>query len=83
MLRGLYLDFNIRHEEGRTITFGPPRTLSADDAVRLYARADEPARPYLPLNLSSVAEKILLRARNVPSITRGRKRHQRLTQASR
>lgn len=81
VLRGFYLDLNIRHERGRTITFGPPRTVSADDAIRSYAGADEPARPYLPLNLSSIAERILLQAPNAPRVTRRRKRRRRKTPA--
>lgn len=80
-LHGFYLDLNIRHERGRTITFGPPRTVSADEALRTYAEADEPARPYLPLNLSSIAERILLRAPNAPRFSRRWSRHKRTKQA--
>lgn len=73
---GLYLDLNIRYSAGHMIAFGPPRALSPFEAVSMFASARIPARAYLPLNVTAVAEMIVEHARVLPSIRRGRGAHQ-------
>ncbi len=69
---GLFLDLNIRYSAGQMIEFGPPKAISPFEAVATFARAEVPARSYLPLNVTAVAEMIVGRTRVLPSIRRGR-----------
>lgn len=69
---GLFLDLNIRYSAGQMIEFGPPRAMSPFEAVSTYGHAEVPARSYLPLNVTAVAEMIVGRTRVLPSIRRGR-----------
>ena len=71
-MNGLYLDLNIRYSAGKMIEFGPPKAISSFEAVSIYAHAEAPARSYLPLNVSAVAEMIVTRTRALPIIRRGR-----------
>ncbi|MGN6097474.1 MAG: hypothetical protein ACTHP8_14690 [Bosea sp. (in: a-proteobacteria)] len=71
-IEGLFLDLNIRYAAGQMVDFGPPRTLSPFEALAVYSGSEIPARSYLPLNVSVIAEKIVGRARVLPSIRRGR-----------
>lgn len=80
MVEGLFLDLNIRYSAGRMVEFGPPRTVSPFEAMRLYARSEDPARSYLPLNMTAVARLIVSRTRAVPSIRRGRGARQNAAQ---
>jgi hypothetical protein len=65
-LTGLYLDLNIRYSACQMLEFGPPKAISPFEAVLLYAQAEVPARSYLPLNLSAVADMIVARTRTLP-----------------
>lgn len=69
-IEGLFLDLNIRYAAGHMIDFGPPRTISPVEAMSAYARSQSPARAYLPLNVTAVAEMIVGNSRAVPSIRR-------------
>lgn len=71
-MNGLFLDLNIRYSAGQMIEFGPPKAISPFEAVTAFARSDVPARSYLPLNVTAVAEMIVGRTRVLPSIRRGR-----------
>jgi hypothetical protein len=71
-MSGLYLDLNIRYSAGHMIEIGPPRAISPFEAVSIYAHAEAPARSYLPLNVSAVAERIVTRTQSIPKIQRGR-----------
>jgi hypothetical protein len=71
-INGLYLDLNIRYSAGRMVEFGPPRVLSAFDAAALYITAEVPARAYLPLNLSGIADMIVSRTHTLPAKRRAR-----------
>jgi hypothetical protein len=71
-VQGLFLDLNIRYSAGRMVEFGPPRAMSPFEALSLYAHSELPARSYLPLNVTAVAELIISRTRVLPSIRRGR-----------
>jgi hypothetical protein len=76
-VEGLFLDLNIRYSAGRMIEFGPPRAMSPFEALSLYAQCEVPARSYLPLNVTAVADLIVSRTRVLPSIRRGRGARQR------
>ncbi|WP_298353869.1 hypothetical protein [Rhodoblastus sp.] len=71
-VEGLFLDLNIRYAAGRMINFGPPRAISAFEAMCAYANSDSPSRAYLPLNVTVLAETIVGAGREAPSIRRGR-----------
>jgi hypothetical protein len=69
---GLYLDLNIRYCAGKMIGFGPPKALGPAEAIQIYARAEAPARAYLPLNISRLAQLIISQSKSLPNIPRGR-----------
>jgi hypothetical protein len=75
IVTGLFLDLNIRYSAGQMIEFGPPKALSPFEAVVTYAQAEVPARSYLPLNVTDVAEMIVDRTRILPSVRRSRRAH--------
>lgn len=70
-MSGVYLDLKIRFGGGRTLEFGPPRLLSPFEALQLYARMEIPDRTHLPLNLSSLAIRLVECAEAAPNIRRG------------
>ncbi|WP_449256214.1 hypothetical protein [Bosea sp. (in: a-proteobacteria)] len=74
ILEGVFVDLNIRYAAGRMVEIGPPRTVSPFEALALYARSGLPARSYLPLDLSRLAERIVERGRALPPVRRGRGR---------
>jgi hypothetical protein len=76
-VEGLFLDLNIRYAAGHMIDFGPPRTMSPFEAMSVYASSQAPARAYLPLNVTVVAQTIVDRGREAPPIRRGRAAHHR------
>jgi hypothetical protein len=58
-LRGTFLDLQLDFAGGRLTKFGPPRLLSPMEALKLFAQSDIASRPFLPINLSSLAEKLI------------------------
>lgn len=74
---GFFLDLNLRYAAGHLVGFGPPQAISPLEALQAYARCYDPARAYLPMNMTIVAEMIVDRTRVVPSIRRGRAAHAR------
>jgi hypothetical protein len=74
MVGGYFLDLNIRYTAGKLVEFGPPRTISPVDALIAYAEAAVPARSYLPLNLSAVAQRIVEQTQTLPPRRRSIKR---------
>lgn len=75
IVTGLFLDLNIRYSAGQMIEFGPPKALSPFEALVTYAQAEVPARSYLPLNVTDVAEMVVDRTRILPSVRRSRRAH--------
>lgn len=65
-VEGYFLDLNIRYSAGHLVEFGPPRTISAFEALTAYAQAAVPARAYLPLNLSALARRIIEQTQTLP-----------------
>jgi hypothetical protein len=58
-LHGLFLDLNIRFSGGQLLHFGPPRLLPPAKALVLFDESTAPARRFLPLNLSLLAEQVV------------------------
>lgn len=54
-VRGVYLDLRVRYAGGRCLGLGPPHVLSPFEALRVFAKSDEPARAHLPFNLSTLS----------------------------
>lgn len=72
-IHGLFLDLNIRYSAGQMIEFGPPRAISPFEALSIFAHAEGPARSYLPLNMTAVAELIIDHTRKLPPMRRSRR----------
>jgi hypothetical protein len=77
-VEGLFLDLNIRYAAGHMVDFGPPRTMSPFEAMSVYASSQSPARAYLPLNVTVVAQMIVDKGRLAPVIPRGRAARRRV-----
>ncbi len=71
VFRGLFLDLNIEFSGGRLLCFGPPKLLSAIEALQRFSQSTEPARPLIPMSLSILAEKIISLALQAPEIHSG------------
>lgn len=65
-VEGLFLDLNLRYCAGHMLEFGPPKAVSPFEAISAYAEATAPARSYLPINLSSVASRIIDQTQALP-----------------
>jgi hypothetical protein len=70
-MRGVFLDLGINFSGGRLVKFGPPKALSPFEALELFAQRDLAARALLPINLSLLAEKIVMFSLRAPVIRRG------------
>jgi hypothetical protein len=66
-LRGLFLDLNIKFSGGQMINFGPPRLLSPTDTIVRFAKCSQAGEVYLPINLSRLAEDVVMLALSPPS----------------
>jgi hypothetical protein len=71
IFRGLFLDLNIKFSAGHMVRFGPPKLLSAADALRRFSQSIMSARPLMPLSLSLLSERIVGLALRVPIIRSG------------
>lgn len=67
VLRGLFLDLNIKFAVGHLVHFGPPKLLSSVEALTRFGRSLEPARPLAPINLSFLSEQVVALALNAPA----------------
>jgi AcrR family transcriptional regulator len=70
-LRGLFLDLNIKFSGGRLIRFGPPRLLSAIEALKQFSDSIALTRPFTPISLSILSEQIISLALRAPEIRSG------------
>jgi hypothetical protein len=70
-LRGVFLDAGINFSGGRLVSSGRPKLLSPFEALAMFATRDNAARPFLPINLSSLAERVVALSLNAPLIRRG------------
>ena len=58
-LKGVFLDLKMNFSGGRLTKFGPPKLLSPFEALTVFARQDIAARAFQPINLSSLAERVI------------------------
>lgn len=70
-LRGLFLDLNIKFSGGRLVRFGPPRLLSAIEALKQFSESIALTRPFTPISLSILSEQIISLALQAPEIRSG------------
>lgn len=70
-LRGLFLDLNLRFSGGRLLHFGPPRLLPPSKALECFGKSTAPARGFLPLNLSLLAEQVVALGLLAPTVRSG------------
>jgi hypothetical protein len=70
-MRGVFLDLQMNFSGGKLVRFGPPRALSASEAVAIFAERDLAARAFLPLNLSLLSERVIALSLRAPLIRRG------------
>jgi predicted RNA methylase len=71
LMRGVFLDLQMNFSGGKLVRFGPPRVLSASEAVAIFAERDLAARAFLPLNLSLLSERVIALSLRAPLIRRG------------
>ncbi len=83
MVEGYFLDLNIRYSAGHLVEFGPPKIVSPFEAIATYATATVPARSYLPLNLSVVAENIVKQTQMLPPRRSGKAKRMPITRNDR
>jgi hypothetical protein len=65
-LRGLFIDLRIGFAGGQLINFGPPRLLSPAEALIQFAKRTQSREFFLPLNLSLLAERVVVLALSPP-----------------
>jgi hypothetical protein len=70
-ISGLFLDLGLKFSAGRLVSFGPPRLLEPFEALRAFAKSDQVARALLPINLSTLADRVISAAIRAPIIKRG------------
>jgi hypothetical protein len=70
-MRGIFLDLQLNFSGGRLVRFGPPRSLSPDQAVSIFAERDVAARALLPIGLSLLSERVVALSLGTPLIRRG------------
>jgi hypothetical protein len=71
VFRGLFLDLNIKFSGGHLICFGPPRLLPPIQALNQFNENIALARPFTPISLSILSEKIISLALRAPYIRSG------------
>lgn len=75
VLRGLFLDLNIRFAGGHLVRFGPLELLCPLEAVRRFSESLVSARPLAPINLSFLSGRVVMLALNAPPNQRALKSH--------
>jgi len=58
-IRGLFLDLGIKFSGGQLIKFGPPKLLSPAQTVIHFLSTAQSGQFFLPINLSSLSERVL------------------------
>lgn len=69
--RGVFLDLNVRFSAGQLARFGPPKELSAIEALHKFSQGTSLARPLMPISLSGLSEQIVSAALRAPYIRSG------------
>lgn len=70
-LRGVFLDLQIKYSGGRLMKFGPPRILEPPQALEIFANSDDPARAFLPIKISALAERVVALSLRAPTMRHG------------
>jgi hypothetical protein len=70
-VRGVFLDLRLDFSGGTLTAFGPPKLLSPYEALSVFAERDIAARALLPINLSSLSERLVSTALRAPLIRTG------------
>jgi hypothetical protein len=70
-VKGVFLDFRINFAGGKLVRFGPPKLISAVEALKVYALHSGAARAFLPINISALSERLIATACNAPVIRTG------------
>ena len=70
-LQGAFLDLQMNYSGGKLERFGPPRLVSACEAIAIYAGCEVAARAFLPINLSRLSERLVSTALRAPPLSRG------------
>jgi len=70
-LRGLFLDLDIKFSAGHLVKFGPPKLLSAIEALAIFSESTLMRRTFLPMSLSLLAEQVISLALDAPEIRSG------------
>jgi hypothetical protein len=71
LMRGTFLDLQMNFSGAKLVKFGPPKLLSALEALKVFAARDLAARAFLPINLSLLSERLVSTALRAPPIRRG------------
>jgi hypothetical protein len=70
-LHGVFMDAGINFSGGRLMSSARPKLLSPFQALAMFAARDNAARPFLPINLSRLAERVVELSLSAPLIRRG------------
>lgn len=70
-LRGLFLDLDIKFSAGHLVRFGPPKLLSAIEALAIFSDSTLMRRTFLPTSLSLLSEQVISLAIAAPEIRSG------------
>lgn len=70
-VHGIFLDPRLEFAGGRLVSFGPPKVLSAAEALQRFATSTIADRASLPIPLTELATKIVELAESAPIIRRG------------
>lgn len=70
-MRGAFLDLQMSFSGGKLVNLGPPKLLSSFEALTVFAERDLAARAFLPINLSSLSERLVSTALRAPVIRTG------------
>jgi hypothetical protein len=69
--RGVFLDLRVNFAGGKFSSSGPPKLISALEAMAVFVERDVAARSLLPINLSRLAERVITLSMSAPLIRRG------------
>lgn len=73
VLRGLFLDLNVKFSGGQLLRFGPPKLLSAAAVLQRFSQSAASARPLMPMRLSILSEEVISLALQASDIHTGSK----------
>jgi hypothetical protein len=69
--RGMFLDLQLEYAGGKLLRFGPPRAISPAEALAEFAGGERLARPFGPIPLSHLSERVVALSMMAPLVKRG------------